>query len=66
MSDVKVARGPSEDSEEAEDIFASNFTSSTGKVKIAGSENHFEQQAAAIEASKKGEEKFGLNVASFA
>ena len=57
MSDVKVARGISEESEDGEDIFASNFGASTtvNKVKIVGSDNHFEQQAAALEAAKRGD-----------
>ena len=57
MSDVKVVRGISEESEDSEDIFASNFGASTSvnKVKIVGSDNHFERQAAAIDAAKRGE-----------
>ena len=57
MSDVKVVRGISEESEDGEDIFASNFGASTtvNKVKIVGSDSHFEQQAAAIEAAKRGD-----------
>ena len=57
MSDVKVVRGISEESEDSEDIFASNFGASAtiNKVKIVGSDNHFEQQAAAIEAAKRGD-----------
>lgn len=57
MSDVKVVRGISEESEDGEDIFASNFGASTtvNKVKIVGSDSHFEQQAAAIEAANRGD-----------
>ena len=51
-------RGLSEESDEAEDIFASNFSSASGKIKIAGNENHFEEQAAAAvaasEATRRG------------
>ena len=57
MSDVRIVRGVSEESEDGEDIFAANFGASTtvNKVKIVGSDNHFEQQAAAIEAAKIGD-----------
>ncbi len=59
MSQVRLNREASEESEEAEDIFASHFTSSTGKIKIAGSQYHFEEQAAAARTATRNGTNFG-------
>lgn len=42
MSDLQLARGPSEESTDSEDLFRSTFASnnSKGKVKIVGANNH--------------------------